>query len=89
METNLSHNLHYKKTSTKTVTHKQLQGHMVDGILLCTLNTYYYVCPVNSMSSGDAGISIIGNYFTDNLLSDATGCTYCFKCTFCSCFQWL
>ena len=36
METNLSHNLHYKKTSTKTVTHKQLQGHMVDGILLCT-----------------------------------------------------
>lgn len=63
METNLSHNLHYKKTSTKTVTHKQLQGHMVDGILLCTLNTYYYVCPVNSMSSGDAGISIIGNFF--------------------------
>ena len=68
LETNLSHNLHYKKTSTETVTHKQLQGHMVDGILLCTLNTYYYVCPVNSMSSGDAGDSIIGNYFTDNYL---------------------
>ena len=68
METNLSHNLHHKKTSTKTVTvtHKQLQGHMADGILLCTLNTYYYVCPVNSTSSGDAGNSIMGNYFTDN-----------------------
>ena len=66
IETNLPHNLHYKKTSTKTVTHKQLQGHMADGILLCTLNTYYYVCPVNSASSGDAGNSIIGNYFADN-----------------------
>lgn len=68
IETNLPHNLHYKKTSTKTVTHKQLQGHMADGILLCTLKTYYYVCPVNSMSSGDAGNSKIGNYFTDNYL---------------------
>ena len=68
METNLSHNLHYKKTSTKTVTRKELLGHMVDGILLCTLNTYYYVRPVNSISSGDAGDSIIRNYFTDNYL---------------------